>query len=106
MLQDEAESVCSGPFRAPELYDVETNSRISTECDVWSLGCTIYAMTLGMYSLSLPNRTIFVQDILLLLVSIYLSIYLSIDDPSSLPYVAIDPYMRPSIYPSIHPYVH
>lgn len=35
------------PYRAPELFDVKTDSIIDTKVDIWSLGCTIYACLVG-----------------------------------------------------------
>ncbi len=35
-------------YRAPELFDVQSDCVIDTKTDVWSLGCTLYAMAYGM----------------------------------------------------------
>jgi serine/threonine kinase 16 len=35
------------PYRAPELFDVKTDSVIDTKVDIWSLGCTLYACLVG-----------------------------------------------------------
>lgn len=35
------------PFRAPELFDVRTGSDLTEAVDIWSLGCTLYAMAYG-----------------------------------------------------------
>lgn len=43
-LQDVASERCSMPFRAPELFHVERDSMITESTDIWSLGCTLYAM--------------------------------------------------------------
>ena len=32
------------PYRAPELFDVKTNTELTEAVDIWSLGCTLYAM--------------------------------------------------------------
>ena len=31
-------------YRAPELFDVRTNSQLDEKVDIWSLGCTLYTM--------------------------------------------------------------
>lgn len=43
-LQDLAAERCSMPYRPPELFTVETNSSVDERTDIWSLGCTLYAM--------------------------------------------------------------
>jgi len=35
------------PYRAPELFDVKTDTTIDTKVDIWSLGCTVYACLVG-----------------------------------------------------------
>lgn len=47
LLQDQAATKCSAPYRAPELYDVPSPGIIDAKADVWSLGATLYAMTFG-----------------------------------------------------------
>ncbi len=32
------------PYRAPELFDVKTGAEITEAVDIWSLGCTLFAM--------------------------------------------------------------
>ena len=47
-LQDYAETHCSAPYRAPELYQVDAPCSVGASADVWSLGCTLYALSYGM----------------------------------------------------------
>lgn len=46
-VQDEAAEHSTMPYRAPELFDTPTNSFLDEKVDIWSLGCTIYAMLYG-----------------------------------------------------------
>lgn len=32
------------PYRAPELFDVKSDSVLDEKVDIWSLGCTLYAL--------------------------------------------------------------
>ncbi|XP_063219288.1 serine/threonine-protein kinase 16 isoform X2 [Bacillus rossius redtenbacheri] len=43
-LQDVASERCSMPYRAPELFNVESHCSIDERTDIWSLGCILYAM--------------------------------------------------------------
>ncbi|KAL1922421.1 uncharacterized protein VTP21DRAFT_9960 [Calcarisporiella thermophila] len=45
--QDLAAEHCTMPYRAPELFDVKTGSKLDEKVDIWSLGCTLYAMAYG-----------------------------------------------------------
>lgn len=44
MLQDLAAERCTMPYRAPELFSVESCCTIDERTDIWSLGCLLYAM--------------------------------------------------------------
>ena len=46
-VQDQAAEHSTMPYRAPELFDVKTDTVIDTKVDVWSLGCTLYACLVG-----------------------------------------------------------
>uniref|UniRef100_A0A0V0G903 non-specific serine/threonine protein kinase n=1 Tax=Triatoma dimidiata TaxID=72491 RepID=A0A0V0G903_TRIDM len=43
-LQDLASERCSMPYRAPELFNVESYCMIDQRTDIWSLGCLLFAM--------------------------------------------------------------
>lgn len=45
--QDLAAEHCTMPYRAPELFDVKVDTTLDEKVDVWSLGCTLYAMAFG-----------------------------------------------------------
>lgn len=45
--QDLAAEQSTMPYRAPELFDVKTGSTLDEKVDIWSLGCTLYAMAYG-----------------------------------------------------------
>ena len=55
-LQDECQSKCSPPYRAPELHEPEPDSIIDGRVDVFSLGATLYAMAYGYNPFEHPNR--------------------------------------------------
>lgn len=46
-VQDQAAEHSTMPYRAPELFDVKTDTVIDTKVDIWSLGCTLYACLVG-----------------------------------------------------------
>lgn len=46
-VQDQAAEHSTMPYRAPELFDVKTDTVIDTKVDIWSLGCTLYASLVG-----------------------------------------------------------
>ncbi|CAN6446762.1 unnamed protein product [Victoria cruziana] len=46
-LQEWAAEHCSAPYRAPELWDCPSYTDIDERTDIWSLGCTIFAIMYG-----------------------------------------------------------
>ncbi|OVA12522.1 Protein kinase domain [Macleaya cordata] len=47
-LQEWAAEHCSELFRAPELWDCASHTNIDERTDIWSLGCTLYAIMYGV----------------------------------------------------------
>jgi serine/threonine kinase 16 len=47
LLEEEAATHCTAPYRPPELYHVDPGMVIDEKVDTWSLGCTLYAMAFG-----------------------------------------------------------
>ncbi|KAJ7564916.1 hypothetical protein O6H91_02G039300 [Diphasiastrum complanatum] len=47
-LQEWAAQHCSAPYRAPELWDCPSVADIDGRTDIWSLGCTLYAIMYGV----------------------------------------------------------
>lgn len=45
--QDIAAEHSTMPYRAPELFDVKTNTTLDEKVDIWSLGCTLFAVAYG-----------------------------------------------------------
>ena len=46
-VQDTAAEHSTMPYRAPELFDVKTDSVVDTKVDIWSMGCTLYSCLVG-----------------------------------------------------------
>ncbi|RWR83349.1 serine/threonine-protein kinase 16-like protein [Cinnamomum micranthum f. kanehirae] len=46
-LQEWAAAHCTATFRAPELWDCLSHADIDERTDIWSLGCTLYAIMYG-----------------------------------------------------------
>ncbi|THG08648.1 hypothetical protein TEA_015518 [Camellia sinensis var. sinensis] len=48
LVPEWASEHCSAPFRAPELWDCPSHADIDERVDIWSLGCTLFAIMYGM----------------------------------------------------------
>lgn len=46
-LQELCAESCTAPFRAPELFEPPSSGEVNETSDVWSLGCTVYALAYG-----------------------------------------------------------
>lgn len=46
-LQERCAQECTATYRAPELFEVPSNCEIDERSDVWSMGCTLFAMAYG-----------------------------------------------------------
>lgn len=46
-LQERCAQECTAAYRAPELFEVPSNCEIDERSDVWSMGCTLFAMAYG-----------------------------------------------------------
>ncbi|KAF9813515.1 hypothetical protein IEO21_05552 [Rhodonia placenta] len=44
LQQDIAAEQCTMAYRAPELFDVKTGVTLDEKADIWSLGCTLFAL--------------------------------------------------------------
>eukprot|EP00742_Colponemidia_sp_Colp-10_P004679 GILJ01004990.1.p1 GENE.GILJ01004990.1~~GILJ01004990.1.p1 ORF type:complete len:335 (+),score=32.31 GILJ01004990.1:123-1127(+) len=43
-IQEAAAEQCTASYRAPELWDVPSDAQLDERTDIWSLGCTLYAL--------------------------------------------------------------
>lgn len=68
-LQDTAAEHCTMPYRAPELFDVKTGSTITEAVDIWSLGCTLFALLYGYSPFEPPTESSLVGDSIALAVT-------------------------------------
>jgi serine/threonine kinase 16 len=68
-LQDTAAEHSTMPYRAPELFDVKTGSTITEKVDVWSLGCTLFALLYGHSPFEPPTESALVGDSIALAVT-------------------------------------
>jgi len=48
VIQGWAERHCTAQYRAPELWDCPSNIDLDERSDIWSLGCTLFAIMYGM----------------------------------------------------------
>ena len=46
-MQETCAETCTAPYRPPELFEVGSSSTLDTRTDVWSLGCTLFALAFG-----------------------------------------------------------
>jgi serine/threonine kinase 16 len=46
-LQDICAETCTAPYRPPEFFEVGSSATYDNRTDVWSWGCTLYAMAYG-----------------------------------------------------------
>lgn len=46
-IQENINERCTLAYRAPELIDVSSGDKITDKVDIWSLGCTLYALLYG-----------------------------------------------------------
>lgn len=46
-MQEQCAQLCTAPYRAPELFEVPSECEITEKTDIWSVGCTLYAMAFG-----------------------------------------------------------
>ncbi|EJT50425.1 serine/threonine-protein kinase [Trichosporon asahii var. asahii CBS 2479] len=47
ILMDFGSCINTMPYRAPELFDVKTGTTLDEKVDIWSLGCTLFAVAYG-----------------------------------------------------------
>ncbi|RXK39507.1 NAK protein kinase [Tremella mesenterica] len=56
--QDAASEQSTMPYRAPELFDVKTGKRLDEKVDIWSLGCTLFAVAYGHSPFEVEGQSI------------------------------------------------
>ena len=52
----QAGTKCSAPYRAPELFEVRVGSVVGVATDIWSLGCTMFALAFGYCPFETPKE--------------------------------------------------
>lgn len=56
--QDLASERSTMPYRAPELFDVKTGAVLDEKVDIWSLGCTLFAVAYGHSPFEVDGQSI------------------------------------------------
>ena len=63
-IEEEAEAKSSAPYRCPELTSVSVGSIIDAGSDMWSLGCTMFALAFGYCPFETPREGVMKLGIL------------------------------------------
>ncbi|ORX39901.1 putative serine/threonine-protein kinase [Kockovaella imperatae] len=58
LQQDLAGEQSTMPYRAPELFDVRTGTTLDEKVDIWSLGCTLFAIRYGRSPFEIDGSSI------------------------------------------------
>jgi serine/threonine kinase 16 len=63
-LEEEAASKCSAPYRCPELTEVNVGVTVDGGSDMWSLGCSLFALAFGYCPFETPKEGVMKLGIL------------------------------------------